>query len=290
MNEAVVRNAIGSLEVLLGRARDALWSIEWDVFGNPGYGERGGYESPEDALASYLEETHDVLLVVLEAADMPKTRSSLIKAWRGFKDDDGGLAKTIEDPEHEVCISPALNFLDRTLQGLRASVSKPLSTEQSSTLSRLEAMLRNTSVLVHRREASPANEMELQKIMHDYLRACFPDFRFNPDIGGTLKTFKPDCGIASVGAAIEFKVVHTKENVAVAFSGVAEDTAGYRGSKDWTRFFAVIYQAQPWIAESELQSDLKRIGAATWTPILVNGPTKPKRARRGAKKSKAVQP
>jgi hypothetical protein len=56
--------------------------------------------------------------------------------------------------------------------------------------------------------------------MHDYLSASFPDFRLNPSIGGTLKS-KPDCGIASVGAAIEFKVVHNKEQVGIAFSGVA---------------------------------------------------------------------
>jgi hypothetical protein len=116
--------------------------------------------------------------------------------------------------------------------------------------------------------------------MHDYLSACFPDFRLNPPIGGTLKNFKPDCGIASVGAAVEFKIVHTEEQMAVAFSGVAEDTAGYKGSKDWTRFYAVIYQAQPFMLESQLRSDLKRIGAATWTPIVVNGPT-----QSGAKKA-----
>ena len=96
-----------------------------------------------------------------------------------------------------------------------------------------------------------------------------------------------DCGIASVGAAIEFKFVRNKEEVAVAFSGIAEDTAGYKGSKDWTRFYAVIYQAQPFMLESQLRSDLKRIGAATWTPIVVNGPTE-SRAKKVVRNKKAV--
>jgi len=69
----------------------------------------------------------------------------------------------------------------------------------------LEAMLRDTPTLVHRRQSAPVNEVELQAIMHDYLSACFPDFRLNPPIGGTIKNFKPDCGIASVSAAIKFK-------------------------------------------------------------------------------------
>jgi hypothetical protein len=147
-------------------------------------------------------------------------------------------------------------------------------------------MLRDTPALVHRRSA-PATEIELQNTMHDYLSACFPDFVFNPAIGGTLKNFKPDCGIRDVGAAIEFKIVHTPEQVAVAFGGVAEDTAGYKGSKDWTRFYAVVYQAQPFMLESHLRSDLKRIGAATWTPIVVNGPTEKKAKKKASKPNKA---
>jgi len=119
--------------------------------------------------------------------------------------------------------------------------------------------------------------------MHDYLSACFPDFRKDPRIGGTIKNFTPDCGIASVGAAIEFKIAHTKRRAIENFTGVVEDTGGYKGSKDWTRFYAVMYQAKPFILKSHLQSDMKRIGAATWKAILVNGATNPR-----SKKKKAV--
>ena len=88
-----------------------------------------------------------------------------------------------------------------------------------------------------------------------------------------------------VGAAIEFKIAHNQDQMAIAFSGVAGDTAGYKGSKDWTRFYAVIYQAQPFMLESQLRSDLKRIGAAT--PIVVNGPTE-SRAKKACRNKKAV--
>jgi hypothetical protein len=67
-------------------------------------------------------------------------------------------------------------------------------------------------------------------------------------------------------------------DAATAFSGIAEDTAGYRGSKDWTRFYAVIYQAQPFIFKSELKFDMKRIGATTWKTFLVDGDMKPRNA------------
>jgi hypothetical protein len=170
------------------------------------------------------------------------------------------------------------------------AVSETISSEEAWTLGRLEAMLRDTPGLVHRRQNPPAKEADLQKIMHDYLSACFPDFTHNPSIAGALKNFNPDCGIRTVGAAIEFKFVHTKKEIPVAFSGIAEDTAGYRGSKDWTRFYSVIYQAEPFMLESQLRSELKRIGAPNWEPIVVNGPTEStiRRARQSSTKDESV--
>ncbi len=130
-------------------------------------------------------------------------------------DDDDGVRMAIRPSRF--CESPALTFLERMIQGLRMTVSEAISSEEAWTLNRLEEMLRDTAALVHRRTISPANELELQRIMHDYLSACFACFMPNPSIGGMLKTFKPDCGIANVSAAIEFKFVRTKEDVATAF-------------------------------------------------------------------------
>jgi hypothetical protein len=280
-----VKNAVGTLDKLLSQARRALFQVESDIYGDTSYDDDGGtYAYPSHAMEDHLRELHDVLLVVLEAAEMPEARASLIKAWRGFASAKLGLRHTDNNDEFANCNSPALTFLERLIRGLRITVSEEISSEDAWTLTRLEAMLRDTPGLVHGRGGQPADEADLQKIMHDYLRACFPDFRLNPPIGGTLKNFKPDCGIASIGAAIEFKIVHTKEQVTVAFSGVAEDTAGYKGSKDWTRFYAVVYQAQPFMLESHLRSDMKRIGAASWTPIVVNGPTRKKAAKQTAAK------
>jgi hypothetical protein len=231
-----------------------------------------------------LLKLHDILLVVLEAVEMPEARASLAKAWKGFTSAQGGLQHTNDNGEFQSCQSPALTFLERLINGLRMTVNDEMSSEDAWTLSRLEAMLRDTPGLLHRRGISPKKESDLQEVMHDYLSACFPYFVPDPQIGGTLKNFKPDCGIANVGAAIEFKIVHTKEQIAVAFSGVAEDTSGYKGPKDWTRFYAVVYQDEPFMLESHLRSDMKRIGAATWTGFVVNAPTKKRAVKKSIKK------
>jgi hypothetical protein len=287
MNIPVVKNAIGTLEKLLSEAKRALAQVEREVFHLWNYrvGE-GSFEYPREAMAAFLQELHDVLLVVLEAAGMPEARASLINEWAAFTSPQTGLSRTDDNHEFQGSSSPALTFLEHLIAGLRMSVIEDVSSEEAWTLSRLEAMLDDTAALVHRR-GQPANENDLQEIMHDYLSACFPDFRLNPTIGGSLKTFKPDSGIASVNAAIEFKIVHTEQEVAKAFSGIAEDTAGYKGSKDWTRFYAVIYQAQPFASKAQFHSDMKRIGATAWKTILVNGPTK-KKQKKVAKKKTAI--
>jgi hypothetical protein len=151
------------------------------------------------------------------------------------------------------------------------SVSEEITSEEAWTLARLERMLRDTSVLVPRHGRSPKRELELQGIMHDYLSACFADFTQKVEIAGSLRCFKSDCGIRSVGAAIEFKFIDTPQKAAVAFSGLAEDSAVYKGSKDWVRFYAVVYQTGPFMLESHLRSDMSRIGAIAWEPAVVSG-------------------
>jgi hypothetical protein len=145
--------------------------------------------------------------------------------------------------------------------------------------------LEDTAALVRRRGDPPSKESDIQKVMHDYLRTFFPSFVLNPSIGEALKNFKPDCGIANVTAAIEFKFVETEEDVAKAFCSIAEDTAGYKGSKDWTRFYAVLYQSKPFALRSHFKSGMKRIGATTWKTVLVNGPTTKSLKKRMKKKS-----
>ena len=289
MDSLVVRNAVGGLDKLVSQARRALWEIGRDTFVGGEYDNQGSYADPEAALGGILEEVHGILLIVLEAAQMPQARASLVKTWPTFTSGKG-LRHTEIDEEYGTCTSAPFTFIERFVSALRMTVSAQITSEQAWTLARLEAMLWDTPGLVHRQNRPPGDEIDLQTIMHDYLSACFPDFRKNPQIGGTIKNFIPDCGIASVGAAIEFKIAHTKDKAVQAFTGVVEDVGGYKGSKDWTRFYAVMFQAKPFILRSHLDADLKRIGASTWKAILVNGETNPLARERAGIKLAAKKP
>jgi hypothetical protein len=271
MDAEVIKNAVGSLESLLSDAKDALWQVQGEVFHQANTTpEKGSFDHPRGAMEGYLRQIHDVLLVVLEAGNLPQARASLKEAWPGFESKKNGLGYTADDGIYDSCSSPALTFFERMIEALRMAVSQEITSEQAWELSRLERMLSDTAGLVYRREKTPTTEAQIQEVMHDYLGVCFASFCKDPIIKGAIKDFKPDCGIKSVNAAIEFKFVATDKHRGTAFGGIAEDTAGYKGSKDWTRFYAVICQAKPTILNSQLQSDMGRIGALTWTTFLVN--------------------
>jgi hypothetical protein len=84
MDHGIVKNAIGGLDEILSNARRALFEIGRGEFSKRGYYysyDGSGYEEPHMALAGFLEEIYDSLLVILEAAQMPEAKASLIAAW-----------------------------------------------------------------------------------------------------------------------------------------------------------------------------------------------------------------
>src|ERR1700675_1111013 len=175
VKNVVVKNAAGELSKTLGDAEDALRQIEAEVFHLSISSERGVYDEPRVALGAILQELHDILLVVLEAAELPETRTSLLKSWSDFTSND--LRKTIDDGQYENCTSPALDFLARIIHGIRISSTEGISSEEAWTLNRLEEILRDAAALHHRKNRAQKKAGDLQKVMHDYLQACFPDFR-----------------------------------------------------------------------------------------------------------------
>src|SRR6266581_6895821 len=77
MDASRIRAALSDLERELERARGAKTQIENEATGRPTEG--GSYEEPKAALGSILKGMYEVLLVVLEAAGLPNTRSLFFK-------------------------------------------------------------------------------------------------------------------------------------------------------------------------------------------------------------------
>ena len=90
-------------------------------------------------------------------------------------------------------------------------------------------------------------------------------------IPGIVKDFKPDCCIRNLRAAIEIKYADSRDEVAKRLGGIFEDAGGYSGSRDWTRFYSLIYQTESFESEDRVRSEMTRAGLVTWKAILVTG-------------------
>ncbi len=275
MDSSVVRAALSGLERELEEAREARRQMEGEISSSP---KSYGYEDAEAALPAILNRVRDMLLVVLEAANLADTRDRLIRKWEQFQK-NGGIGKTRYDSRYGYLESEPFEYLDTLIDSLRISTGEVLDSAQAYEIARLEMILRRTAVLVRNRGTQPTREQDIQLVMHDYLGAFFTEYRHPITILGITNDYQPDGGIRNLKAAIEFKYAATREEVARAVAGIFEDSRGYNGSLDWTRFYSVIYQTEAFESEDRIRSEMAR-GGVTWKSILVTGVgSRPHRAR-----------
>jgi hypothetical protein len=230
----------------------------------------GAYEDPKAALASILNDIQEMLLIVLEAADLPQTRGRLIEKWQAL-DKEKGIGSSSYNHQFDYLECPSFEYVSTLIEGLRLVSGDTTSSLESYELAKLATLLRKAPTLLHWRGIEPRGEMDLQNVMHDYLRAWFTEYKHPLTIAGIVKDFKPDGGIRNLRAAIEFKYANSREEVAKSLGGIFEDAGGYSGSLDWTRFYSLIYQTEPFETEDRVRSEITRAGLVTWKAILVTG-------------------
>jgi hypothetical protein len=282
MDSLIVKAALSGLECELEQARDAKSQIEREIPSRP---RSYAFEDAEAALPAILDRLYDILAVVLEAAGLRDTRSRLVSKWSEFEA-DGGTGKTQYNAQFSYLESKPFEYLGTLLDGLRISTGEPLSSSDAHDLAKLEMILRKTAVLVRRREVKPRREQDVQLVMHDYLEAFFTEYRHPVKIPGITKDYTPDGGVRNLKVAIEFKYASTADEVSRALAGIFEDSRGYNGSLDWTHFYSVIYQTEPFESEDRIKSEMER-GGVTWKAIVVagGGSRRPRRKARGASRS-----
>lgn len=264
MNQAIIRASLSDLEKELEKARGAKDQIEQEARRSSVEG--GGYENAEETLAYYINQLCERILIVLEAADLPSTRTRLMEKWSGLAPE-----RTIYHDEYDYAENKAYEYLSLVIDSLRSAASNERSTGHAHELSQLETILRKTPALLRRRNITPTGELDVQREMHDYLSAYFTEYRHPIRITGIIRDFEPDAGIRNLKTAIEFKYAASESELSKALGGVFEDVSGYAGSLDWTTFYTLIYQTEPFESEDRFQSEMTRAGIITWKTILVTG-------------------
>ena len=122
------------------------------------------------------------------------------------------------------------------------------------------------------RNIVPKREDDIQRAVLDVLRYVFPDTIPNPHIAQVTKTYKPDFGIRSLKALVEFKFATSKAQAMENMGGVYGDMKGYAGSEDWSHCYSVFYMTDHFIGQEQIDAEWKTTAKnENWTPIVVFG-------------------
>ena len=242
-NPRILASALLEIDATLERAHGAKNQIEDDITLDDDYS-TGGYEDPAEALGVILQEAKTRLSVLLDVMKLDATQSQLADQWKALEANPKGLGDTTFHHDVDWLESKPLEYLRNLVTSVRIFI-EPSDSLRDAEQIKLEQLLRDTAVLVKKRNIVPKSEIEIQTVMHDYLGAYFPTYTSKVQVHGCLKNFKPDGGVSSLKAAIEFKFATKAAEVTTAFSGIFEDISGYSGSDDWKIFYAVVYQTEP---------------------------------------------
>lgn len=244
------------------------------------YGEERALTEME--LRDMLMSVHERLAFALEYLGMD---AALDRVGRRFAARESRLTELETIPHVDVLYSPALAELVaayRSLLGCFDASPEPGTSEfalkRDSEL--LRQVLLGTPKLIADRKLDPKNESEVKREVYGVLLHVFPDTVRELPIPQASKTYKADIGVPHLRTAVEYKFCDTDAELKAALGGIYEDTKGYGGSLDWTRFVAVIYCTDVFITDAQLREELRRVGMPpAWEVVLVTG--RGHRERRG---------
>ncbi len=136
----------------------------------------------------------------------------------------------------------------------------------------LRRILKGTPKIIADRGIEPQKESDVQREVYNTLIHIFPDTLREIPIPKEVTTYKPDIGVRSLECAIEYKFVDNEKEAKKFLGGIYEDMFAYEGTKDWTKFYAIIYMTDNFFTQEQINSQLSVSKVKkNWEVILVYG-------------------
>ena len=224
------------------------------------------YDLAEVTFVYNIEKAFREIGILAERLGLPQTKADLVARRKSFKTMTGSaLIEMLED-----FYSPVLGELKYTFEAMAVMVDGSATTGMSM----LESILRNTAGIIADQNLEAEKELDVDRAIGKIVRYAFPDFVNKPQIDKAVTKYKPDFGVKSLGALIEYKFAVDEAGVRVALEGISADMINYSGDANWGRFYAVVYTTNPIIhanvIEEHFKSSTKK--GDCWSIIFVNGP------------------
>ncbi|GLS35446.1 hypothetical protein GCM10010869_10340 [Mesorhizobium tianshanense] len=231
----------------------------------------------------YVEKAFREIGMLAERLQLPQTKADLVERRKGLKKMTGsGLIEMLED-----FYSPVLGELNATFEAMAVMVDGSATTGMSM----LESILKNTAGIIDDQGLDPTKEGEIDDAIAKIVRYVFPDFVNKPQIDKAVINYKPDFGVKSLGALVEYKFAVDVKGVKVALEGISADMINYAGDPNWGKFYAVIYTTRPILHAERIEAHFTSStrDADRWSIIFVNGPGGPRTKLKDKEKAKVLQ-
>lgn len=221
----------------------------------------------ENRLLQQVQRLYVQIAFLLEALQLPALLTEFKAGFRAFR-----RAKRVE-----LALDELGNPYPLVLEYLATFVSPLVSatsnaSESFDEIPRLERILQGTPRLLKDRGIEPCKEAHVRNALYQTLIHVFPDTVREIPIAKISKCYKPDIGVRSLKAAVEFKFCDSDEELKRAIGGIYEDVAGYSGSDDWKHFYAVFYMTDAFMTQPQVEAEfnLSQVDRR-WRPLLVQG-------------------
>lgn len=164
----------------------------------------------------------------------------------------------------------ALDYIEDFILPLRAAVGRR--SDPIDGLQQLERILLGTPKIIRDQGIRPEKESDVRNAVYGLLLHPYPDTVRDVPIAKVSKTYKPDIGIRSLKAAVEYKFVATEADARRVIGEVFEDVNGYAGSDDWKHFYAVFYITAAFLTPAQVEAEFNLSNVdKSWKPLLVSG-------------------
>jgi hypothetical protein len=233
----------------------------------PGPDDHWTYADAEGALEWWLNKVFRDTAILAERLSLPGYRNDILEARRAVKN----IAAISPDSEGDI-YCPGFSLASSLYDSLATMTDGGAVTG----LAVLRTMLHNTGIIIQDESLKPDREKIVRDAIFQKLGYDFNDVVREPAIVHPLKSYKPDLGVKSLMALVEYKYVRTKSALNPIIDELLADMKGHSGHADWRNFFAVIYMAGAFATQEAIDEKFVSVGAdATWKIILVTGPGAP---------------
>jgi REase_DpnII-MboI len=242
-------------------SRSLIRERENHGFRNPGPDDDGSYADAEGALEWWLNKAFRDTAILAERLNLPGFRADILAAKMKLRN-IAGIAPDSED--HIYC--PGLLLASSLYESLAVMTESGAVTG----LGVLQTILQNTGRIISDEHLVPKSEKNVRDAVFQKLSYAFDDVVREPTLAHPLKNYKPDFGIKSLMALIEYKYVRTKAKLGTALDELLIDMKGYSGHADWRNFFAVVYMAGAYATQDAVDAKFTSVrGDTIWKIILI---------------------